>query len=1611
MKSKKLLLFAITWLVNVSIWGQQQDNDTHWMRQIMTPKGNLRDIKQQVEQEIRRNRLSAELPDNDSIVQIPKEGVYNLFRRWEYLMLPHADANGNFDLGKEAEAIETYQKTHTRVRNAAAANWQPLGPYTRTQVGYSNIGRVECIAFHPTDPNIFYFGAPSGGVWKTIDNGTTWQYLSTGWDQLYVYGLTVDPNNPNTIYSVTGSNYLYKSTDGGSTWIKQLTGTYAIRNKLMIDPNNSNRMVANSYSGVIYSLNGGLNWTLAIGTVGSIDDVQFKPNDTNTIYACSTQKLFKSTDGGASFSAIYNFPATSIATNIAVTPAVPNNVYIAYNPSTASPTTNVYRAFGGVYKSTDEGVTFTQIASASSPVTHSGEQACTSNCTMENYGINQGRYDLTLTVSPTNPDEIWLGLVSLLKTSNGGTTWQTAGNNSVYVHVDHHATAYQPITGKVFIGCDGGLYRYTHATNTYDIMDGFNISQIYRQGGLPTVLQKVLYGTQDNGTFKLEAANFKSVLGGDGMECFIDPINTNTLYGTYQNGVLNRSTNNGANWTSISPSPTPAYASWVTPWTLHPTNNQTIFAGYHEIYKSTNSGTSWSTISNFGVNQPMVYLKVAPSDGNTIYAGFTQYGTTWTNVLKRTTNGGATWDNLTISTTNRVNDIAIHPTDSQKIWAVTSGSVGRIYYSDNGGTSWSEVNRGTLPPILTILCVLVDKSSLDVYIGTSVGVFVRGSNDTDWTYFNDNLPKVEVQELEILYVNGNKLRAATYGRGLWESPVYTPCTPPTATVTIVGNASLSATTTSVTLSANTGSGLTYQWFKNDVPVSGATNQNYNATDIGNYTVLVNNGTCAQFSNVVTVSTSAILTFNNVPSVVCGNTSLPINFTATDFPVGTTFTVELSYQDGTFDYLTSSATGTTSPILLNTSYALGNNYRIRIRASSYSVSATTPLIQIGRMSAQITDPNNIPSSYISSLCTGKSLDMKVVVYDVSNLSSAFAYQWQRSNIDITGATSANYTVTQGGSYSVKVTQGGCATTLQLTVNTGNLISPSVRTVGSPARCTGSIVKVFADYRSNSATYSWSKNGIPIAGANAFSYDATESATYTVAINDGAGCTTNTSNAYPNGVQVLIGAALPNTILTADSVICPINANAYIYSIQNYPDPVGVPPTFTYQWRKDGVAIANATTSYYYAIQEGIYSRTMSDGNCSSTSNPILVKKSTTLTTTISSFGSISLCGTQSVQLAQVGYPSSSVLRWQKDGVDIAATGSFYNATTAGSYTLKRTQGNCVSISNPILVTTNTSTFTPKITASQNLTSSCTSVLLSLENTAYNGYTAQWRKDGTNLSGFNGAGYYFGSSGVYDLVLSNGTCSGISNAISINIGTPQVAVLATSSSFCKDGLADLQAVVNGTNSYTFQWKRNGVNIPDATLNTYKAGLAGSYTVVASRGSCSIESSPRVIRAGSGASGTMPATTVAGGSAAALTVTLTGFGPWAFQLNDGITRYADYSPYSFPVSPSTTINYTLVWVKNGCEDCPISYAITNPLAGISSYKASQTIVAQSSIGSSANVSFGANNYVMLNAGFSVDKGATFLANTSGCGTTPITPITPPSPVHPSMTYEGVLPKKNGF
>jgi xyloglucan-specific exo-beta-1,4-glucanase len=264
---------------------------------------------------------------------------------------------------------------------------------------------------------------------------------------------------------------------------------------------------------------------------------------------------------------------------------------------------------------------------------------------------------------------------------------------------------------------------------------------------------------------KYSAGAFTNITNADGMEGFINWSNANNIYAGIQYGGFYRSTDGGATFTNIS---TPGGGAWVAPWCQHPTAPNTLYAGTNKVYKSTNQGTTWTAISGslagIGV---FTVLKVAQSNPDVIYAGSGSR-------LYRTANGGVAWTDISSglpTAANYLTEVAIHASDPNKAYATFSGyNAGeKVYKTSNGGGSWTNLS-GALPnmPANTIVC---QKSLLNgLYVGTDAGVYYRNDLLGDWIPYKWGLPNVIVDELEIHY-GAKVIRAATYGRGMWQAPL------------------------------------------------------------------------------------------------------------------------------------------------------------------------------------------------------------------------------------------------------------------------------------------------------------------------------------------------------------------------------------------------------------------------------------------------------------------------------------------------------------------------------------------------------------------------------------------------------------------------------------------------------------------------------------------------------------------------------------------------------------------------------------------------------------------------------------------------------------------------
>ena len=658
----------------------------------------------------------------------------------------------------------------------SSANWVAKGPINTPIILSNNKkrgnGRVNCIAFDPNDQDIIWVGSPAGGLWKSNDGGSNW---STNTDDLPVIGIShiaINPNNSQIMYIVTGdadatdtySIGILKSIDGGSSW--NTTGiSYTVNqeqtvNKLIINPNFTDSLYAITNSNILISTDAGTTWQ-AVGSVGRWRDIEFKPNNSNVVYAAKqssgSSTIYRTEDGGINWNIINNgFSGSRYRPLLAVTADNPDVVYALFS--------NSDYGFHALYKSSNSGLNWTEQSNSPNIL---GRETDGSD------SGGQAWYDLSLGVSPANEDLVYIGGINVWRSDNAGINWDIDGSsgngsNYSYMHVDQHAFEFNPHTNIAYAGNDGGFYKYMNNLNKWvDISDGLEISQFYNLGLSQSNPNRLVAGAQDNGTEMLTNTTWDAIMGGDGMECAIDPYNSDIIYAEFQYGGIRKSYNGGNNWSNIKP--VNYEGGWNTPYEVHSINSDIIVIGYDEVYRSTTAGGIWDSISyNVSGGQAIKTIALAPSDENYIYAA--SYSK-----IKVTDDAGQSWTYIKPGLANyNITDVVVASNDPKKAWVTFSdyNNVHKVYETVNAGSSWSNISGNNLPG-LPVNCIAYQSGANDdLYIGTDIGVYYKNKNMTEWIPFNDGLPNVIVKELEIHKTSGT-ISAATYGRGVWESPLNT----------------------------------------------------------------------------------------------------------------------------------------------------------------------------------------------------------------------------------------------------------------------------------------------------------------------------------------------------------------------------------------------------------------------------------------------------------------------------------------------------------------------------------------------------------------------------------------------------------------------------------------------------------------------------------------------------------------------------------------------------------------------------------------------------------------------------------------------------------------------
>ncbi|MGB3343369.1 MAG: T9SS type A sorting domain-containing protein [Aequorivita sp.] len=683
---------------------------------------------------------------------------YKPYKRWEYNALRLMNEDGYLptlaDNVAELERWNAYLNETGSNRAVLQDNWVDLGPtYWNATSGWNpGVGRITGMDIEEGNENHIIIGAETGGVWRTTDGAQTWSHLTDYFSHLSVYSVVIHPDNANTYFFGSSGGNIFKSIDAGATWSLLATIGNSRVNRILINPANPSIMFAASENvGLYRSVDGGQTWTKPISDNRGYD-FEFKPGDLSVVYA-SGSGVYKSTDGGATFTTLSGF--TTGAKMMAVSPANPEVLYVLEASGSK---------FGAMYTSTNSGNTFTKL-------NHGGLNFF-GYSTSGNDNNGQAPRDMAIAINPTNADEVHIAGILTWRSMNAGVSFtctsdwvpgNAASQNIGYCHADVDDLLFYGT--NLYAVTDGGIFKAANTgtinTDYYeDLTTGLSIRQFYKIGISQTQDVLVSGGSQDNGTsLYTEAGGWKDWLGADGMETFVDKNNINVLYGTSQFGSMYRSMNGGNSYFNINgPS---GSGNWVTPFEQDPTVTNTIYVGYNRIYKSTNSGATWTAISqSFGQN--LDNLKIAPSNNQVMYTSRSSF-------LFKTENGGTTdWIQTANPGGSRINSIAIHPTNPNRV-AVAVGGGNKVMVTNDGGTTWENYSKN-LPNFSALAVVWDDNGQDGLYLGMDYGIYYIDNTFSDWQPYSNLLPNVQVNELEINKTT-NMLYAGTYGRGLWVSPV------------------------------------------------------------------------------------------------------------------------------------------------------------------------------------------------------------------------------------------------------------------------------------------------------------------------------------------------------------------------------------------------------------------------------------------------------------------------------------------------------------------------------------------------------------------------------------------------------------------------------------------------------------------------------------------------------------------------------------------------------------------------------------------------------------------------------------------------------------------------
>ncbi|HSQ23505.1 MAG TPA: hypothetical protein VLN44_03825 [Pyrinomonadaceae bacterium] len=686
-------------------------------------------------------------------------------------------------------------------------------------------GRVIALAVDPNNAARYYVASASGGVWKTINNGTTWTPVFDREGSYSIGWIVLDPKNPLTVWVGTGENNsqrsvsygngVYRSDDGGKTWRNVGLRNSEHIGRIAIDPKDSNIVYVAAQGplwgpggdrGLYKTTDGGKTWKQILKTSENtgVTDVVIDPQNPDTIYAASYQRrrhmytlidggpesaIYKSTDAGATWNRLRaGLPTNDMGRiGLAISPVDSNVIYATIESTDRK---------GGIFRSSDRGGSWER----------------------RNEFDSGAMYYARIVADPKDVDRIYIMNVFLMVSDDGGRTVRRLGERSK--HVDNHEIWIDPNnTDHYLVGCDGGVYESHDRGVNWQFKANLPIPQFYDiTTDNATPFYNVYGGTQDNYSFGgptrtrsasgIVNSDWFVTQGGDGFRSRVDPEDPNTIYAELQGGTLARFDKTTGQRVGIQPQASrgedPLRWNWDSPFIISPHLHTRLYFASNKLYRSDDRGDTWKVISGdlsrgldrdklpvmgkiwsmdaVAKNQSTAFygnasaIDESPKKDGLIYIG------TDDGLIQVTGDGGMNWRKV-----NRVGDvpelayvsrIIASNHDANTVYVAFENHQNAdfnpyLFKSTDAGRTWTSI-KGNLPANWPVWGIAEDHVNPNLlFAGTEFGLFFTVDGGQKWIQLRGGLPTIQVRDIAIQR-RENDLVLGTFGRGIYILDNYSP---------------------------------------------------------------------------------------------------------------------------------------------------------------------------------------------------------------------------------------------------------------------------------------------------------------------------------------------------------------------------------------------------------------------------------------------------------------------------------------------------------------------------------------------------------------------------------------------------------------------------------------------------------------------------------------------------------------------------------------------------------------------------------------------------------------------------------------------------------------------